>query len=208
MTFAFLHNTTRTVGQETTRGGTSAGVDIFLRPPQIADYPMWAELRSASRDFLKPWEPSWASDDLTRNAFRRRIRRYQQENRDGHAHALFIFRKEDEQLVGGLNLANIRRGVTQSANLGYWMGATYAGQGYMSAAVRSALPFAFKTVGLHRVEAACIPDNLRSINLLQRIGFQREGYAREYLCIDGQWRDHVLFAILNKDLEGQSAPVN
>lgn len=204
MTFAFLHNTTRIAGQETARGGTAAGVDIFLRPPQVADYAMWAELRAASRSFLKPWEPSWANDDLTRNAFRRRIRRYQQETRDGTSHSLFVFRKEDEQLVGGLNLANIRRGVTQAANLGYWMGAEFAGQGYMSAAVRSSLPFAFTTLGLHRVEAACIPDNHRSISLLQRIGFQREGYAREYLCIDGRWRDHVLFAILQKDLDEQA----
>ncbi len=204
MTFAFLHNTTRAQTQETTRGGTKAGEDIFLRPPQVADYAMWAELRSASRDFLKPWEPSWASDDLTRNAFRRRIRRYQQENRDGLAHALFIFRKQDEQLVGGLNLSNIRRGVTQAASLGYWMGAAFAGQGYMSAAVRSTLPFAFNSLGLHRVEAACIPDNQRSILLLQSLGFQREGYAREYLCIDGRWQDHVLFAVLKKDLDNEA----
>lgn len=203
MTFAFLHNTTRVKTQETARGGTKAGEDIFLRPPQVADYPMWAELRAASRNFLKPWEPSWASDDLTRNAFRRRIRRYQQENRDGQAHALFIFRKTDEQLVGGLNLSNIRRGVTQAASLGYWMGEPFAGQGYMSAAVRSSLPFAFNSLSLHRVEAACIPDNQRSIQLLQRLGFQREGYAREYLCIDGSWRDHVLFAILKKDLDDE-----
>lgn len=203
MTFAFLHSTTRIQTQETARGGTRAGEDIFLRPPQISDYAMWAELRAASRDFLKPWEPSWASDDLTRNAFRRRIRRYQQENRDGHAHALFIFRKQDDQLVGGLNLSNIRRGVTQAASLGYWMGQSFAGQGYMSAAVRSFLPFAFNSLGLHRVEAACIPDNQRSIHLLQRLGFQREGFAREYLCIDGRWRDHVLFAILKKDLKSE-----
>tara|TARA_R110002124_G_scaffold48028_5_gene142230 strand:+ start:5201 stop:5815 length:615 start_codon:yes stop_codon:yes gene_type:complete len=200
MTFAFLHNTTRTPTQQTARGGTKAGEGIFLRPPQITDYAMWADIRTTSRAFLKPWEPSWASDDLTRNAFRRRIRRYQQETREGQAHALFIFRKHDEQLVGGLNLSNIRRGVTQAANLGYWMGESFAGQGYMSAAVRSTLPFAFNSLGLHRVEAACIPDNLRSINLLQRLGFQREGFAREYLCIDGRWRDHVLFAILKKDL--------
>lgn len=200
MTFAFLHNTTRVPTQQTARGGTKTGESIFLRPPQIADYAMWADIRATSRAFLKPWEPSWANDDLTRNAFRRRIRRYQQETREGQAHALFIFRKQDEQLVGGLNLSNIRRGVTQAASLGYWMGESFAGQGYMSAAVRSTLPFAFNSLGLHRVEAACIPDNQRSINLLQRLGFQREGYAREYLCIDGRWRDHVLFAILKKDL--------
>ncbi len=201
MTFAFLHNTTRNRTQAKATGGTSAGERIVLRTPQIGDYAMWAAVREASRSFLEPWEPTWASDDLTRNAFRRRVRRYQQETRDGQSHCLFVFREADNALMGGLTLANIRRGVTQTCNLGYWMGASYAGKGYMSAAVRAALPFAFQTLGLHRVEAACIPNNEPSIRLLERVGFTKEGYAREYLCIDGKWRDHVLFAILEADLK-------
>ena len=79
------------------------------------------------------------------------------------------------------------------------MGVSRAHQGYMTAAVRAVIPFAFSTLRLHRVEAACIPDNIASIRLLERSGFRREGVAREYLCINGIWQDHLLYARLRGD---------
>jgi [ribosomal protein S5]-alanine N-acetyltransferase len=175
------------------------GDAVLLRAPQMSDHAEWSTLRAASRDFLSPWEPTWPADDLTRAAFRRRIRRYAEDQRSDLAYPFFIFRKTDSVLVGGLTLANIRRGCAQAASLGYWMGAAYAGQGYMTAAVDTILPFAFGTLRLHRVEAACIPANDVSIRLLEKTGFQREGFAREYLCINGVWQDHLLFARLRDD---------
>ena len=156
-------------------------------------------LRAASRDFLVPWEPTWPADDLTRASFRRRIKRYGEDQRCDLAYALFIFRKQDNVLVGGLTLANIRRGCAQAGSLGYWMGEPYARQGYMTAAVKALIPFAFATLKLHRIEAACIPTNIASIRLLQKTGFKREGFARGYLCIDGHWQDHLLYARLEED---------
>ena len=176
-----------------------AGDAVLLRAPQMSDHAEWSALRAASRDFLTPWEPTWPADDLTRAAFRRRIRRYAEDQRSDLAYPFFIFRKTDSVLVGGLTLANIRRGCAQAASLGYWMGAAYAGQGYMTAAVATVLPFAFGTLRLHRVEAACIPANDVSIRLLEKTGFQREGFARQYLCINGVWQDHLLFARLRDD---------
>jgi [ribosomal protein S5]-alanine N-acetyltransferase len=175
------------------------GPTVLLRAPQMSDHAEWAALRGASRDFLTPWEPTWPADDLTRAAFRRRIRRYSEDQRGDLAYPLFIFRKSDNVLVGGLTLANIRRGCAQAASLGYWMGAPYARQGYMTAAVSTMLPFAFNALRLHRVEAACIPGNEPSIRLLEHTGFQREGFARQYLCINGIWQDHILFARLRDD---------
>jgi ribosomal-protein-alanine N-acetyltransferase len=175
------------------------GEGVTLRAPQNADYSEWAILREASRDFLTPWEPTWPVDDLTRAAFRRRIRRYSEDQRSDLAYPFFIFRKSDQALVGGLTLANIRRGCAQAGSLGYWMGAPYARQGYMSAAVSALLPFAFATLRLHRIEAACIPANAASIRLLEKTGFRREGFARQYLCIDGVWQDHLLYARLKDD---------
>jgi [ribosomal protein S5]-alanine N-acetyltransferase len=175
------------------------GDGVVLRGPQMADFAAWAEVRERSRAFLTPWEPTWPADDLTRAAFRRRIRRYAEDQRGDLAYPFFIFRKADSVLVGGLTLANIRRGCAQAASLGYWMGAVYAGQGYMTAAVATILPFAFGTLRLHRVEAACIPANDVSIRLLEKTGFQREGFARQYLCINGIWQDHLLFARLRDD---------
>jgi [ribosomal protein S5]-alanine N-acetyltransferase len=173
-----------------------AGDGVTLRTPQMTDYAEWAALREASREFLKPWEPTWPVDDLTRGAFRRRIRRYSEDLRTDQGYAFLIVRNLDGALVGGLTLANIRRGVAQAASLGYWMGLPYIRCGHMTAAVRAVGPFAFATLRLHRLEAACIPTNAGSVRLLENTGFKREGYAREYLCINGKWQDHLLYARL------------
>ncbi len=175
------------------------GETVTLRIPQMTDYGDWAALREASRDFLTPWEPTWPSDDLTRSAFRRRIRRYSEDLRADQGYAFLIVRNSDNALVGGLTLANIRRGVAQAGSLGYWMGLPYVRNGYMSAAVGAVIPFAFATLRLHRLEAACIPTNAGSMRLLENKGFVREGYAREYLCINGTWQDHLLYARLQDD---------
>lgn len=175
------------------------GERVVLRIPQMQDYVAWAELREASRAFLKPWEPTWPVDDLTRGAYRQRLRRYAEDLRLDHAYPFFIFQREGGHLVGGVTIANVRRGVAQAGSIGYWAGEPYAGKGYMSAAVRALLPAAFDMLRLHRLEAACIPTNGASVRLLERTGFRREGYARAYLCIDGLWQDHLLYAQLRTD---------
>ena len=180
---------------------TIEGAGVNLRPPQAADFEEWAALRAASRAFLTPWEPTWPADDLTRAAFRRRLKRYAEDWRTDQSYAFFIFRRDDNALVGGLTLASIRRGVAQAGSLGYWMGAPFVRRGHMKAAVRAVLPFGLVTLRLHRVEAACIPTNAASIRLLESCGFTREGYARQYLCINGIWQDHLLFARLKDDPE-------
>lgn len=178
---------------------TVPGGDILLRSPRLQDYEAWADLRAASRHFLKPWEPVWPADDLTRSAYRRRLRRYAEERRADQSYSFFLFRTQGEKLLGGMTLSAVRRGVAQCATLGYWMGEAHAGQGLMTAGVRVLLPYAFGTLKLRRIEAACLPHNARSVALLEKIGFTREGYAREYLCIDGIWQDHFLYAILKSD---------
>jgi ribosomal-protein-alanine N-acetyltransferase len=173
-----------------------AGEGVLLRMPQAPDYTDWTALREGSRDFLTPWEPTWPADDLSRSAFRRRIRRYSEDLRTDQGYAFLIIRTSDNTLVGGLTLANIRRGVAQAGSIGYWMGRPFVRQGYMTAAVRAIIPFAFASLRLHRLEAACIPTNAGSIGLLEKTGFVREGYAREYLCINGIWQDHLLYGRL------------
>ena len=172
---------------------------VLLRAPALADFPQWARVREDSRSFLAPWEPIWPADDLTKLAFRRRIRRYQREIRNGTGYPFFIFSPDGETLLGGLTLSQVQRGVTQSAILGYWMSAAHAGKGLMGAAVRAVVGFAFDTLHLNRLEAACLPHNEASIRLLEKVGFQREGYARKYLCIDGRWQDHLLYGLIRDD---------
>ncbi|MDX5593024.1 GNAT family protein [Pseudovibrio sp. SPO723] len=175
--------------------------DVILRPPSVSDYEAWSQVRLESREFLQPWEPTWPPTDLLRTAFKTRIRRYSRERRDGTGYAFFLFNRHSEELMGGLTLSNVRRGVTQACTLGYWMGVRYAGKGFMRQSVSRLLPFVFEELKLHRLEAACLPHNEASINLLKRVGFQQEGYARRYLYINGQWQDHLLFAILKDDAE-------
>jgi [ribosomal protein S5]-alanine N-acetyltransferase len=181
------------------------GDGVMLRTPQMTDFEEWAALRETSREFLTPWEPTWPIDDLTRGAFRRRIKRYAEDLRSDQGYAFLIVRYTDGALVGGLTLANIRRGVAQAGSIGYWIGLPYIRQGYMSAAVRAVIPFAFASLQLHRLEAACIPTNTGSIKLLEKTGFVREGYAREYLCINGTWQDHLLYGQLNDDPKSMGA---
>lgn len=180
-------------------GPVIRGESVFLRTPQMGDYAMWTRLRAESRAFLVPWEPTWPPDDLSRPAFRRRLRRYHRDIREDAAYPFFIFRGEDDALVGGLTLSHVRRGVTQSCSLGYWIGRPHARRGLMSAAVQAIIPFVFDTLKLHRLEAACLPSNRASIGLLEKTGFVREGYARRYLRINGVWQDHLLFALLRED---------
>jgi ribosomal-protein-alanine N-acetyltransferase len=175
------------------------GDGVYLRYPRMGDYLAWAKLRGESRAFLSPWEPVWARDELSKGAFRRRLKRYQKESRLDTAYAFFVFRDEDDALLGGCTLSNVRRGVIQCCALGYWIGERFARQGYMHSAVRALIPFIFATLGMHRIEAACLPSNEPSKNLLQKAGFRQEGLAKGYLQINGEWQDHVLFALLEDE---------
>jgi [ribosomal protein S5]-alanine N-acetyltransferase len=181
-------------------GGEVLGQGVILRHPQLDDYDDWARLRALSRDFLTPWEPQWARDELTRSAFKRRLRRYGEDRLAGRGFAFLVFREEKERLVGACNLSNIRRGVSQTASLGYWVGLSFRRQGLISAAVDAACTFAFNELRLHRVEAACIPENTPSRRLLERAKFSEEGVAKSYLKINGKWRDHVTYARINPEV--------
>ena len=172
---------------------------LYLRPMHEKDWRQWAELRAHSRAFLEPWEPTWPKDALAKDAFRRRLARYTRDARDDEGYAFLLFRKADEQLLGGINLSNVTRGIRQSCSVGYWIGQRYARHGYMSDGVRVAATFAFDQLRLHRVEAGCVPNNVASQGVLRKVGFQDEGIARKYLNINGRWHDHLLFALLASD---------
>tara|TARA_R110002073_G_scaffold306640_1_gene475963 strand:- start:1790 stop:2368 length:579 start_codon:yes stop_codon:yes gene_type:complete len=172
---------------------------IRLSVPTLEDYESWAKLRGASRSHTEPWEPAWTADELSRSAFKRRLERYQIDRQSGAGYPFFVFRSRDNVLLGACNLNNVRRGVQQSADIGYWIGTPYIRQGHTRMAVRRIMAFAFDTLGLHRVEAACRPENKASRKLLKSVGFQFEGRARAFLNIAGEWHDHDRFALLNTD---------
>jgi len=190
-----LHRTTRSE-QENSH---LLGLNVRVRPPEPRDWQAWVELRTASRDFLVPWEPAWASDAHTRAAYRRRLRHQQRDASNDVCYSYFLVRRSDDVLMGGITLSNIQRGVAQSCGVGYWIGKPYARDGYMTEGLKCALSHCFSSLGLHRIEAACMPNNDASQALLRRCGFRREGYARKYLKINGAWRDHLLFAVIEEE---------
>ena len=175
------------------------GDKVYLRPPELGDWREWQALRHESRDFLIPWEPTWPDGVLSKSTYRARLKRYLREAREDRGYAFFIFRRQDRALVGGLNLNHVHRGVSQYCSVGYWSGQRFARRGYMRDALKVIVPFVFDELRLHRLEAACVPSNTASRDLLRQIGFSEEGYARQYLRIDGAWRDHLLFAYLATD---------
>ncbi|HIM46213.1 MAG TPA: N-acetyltransferase [Alphaproteobacteria bacterium] len=175
------------------------GPHVRVRPPEQRDWQAWAELRTASREFLVPWEPAWSSDAHSRAAYRRRLRRQQRDASDDVCYSYFLIRRSDDALMGGITLSSIQRGVAQSCSVGYWIGEPYARDGYMTEGLQCVLSHCFSSLGLHRVEAACMPNNDASQALLQRCGFRREGYARKYLKINGAWCDHLLFAVIEQE---------
>ncbi|WP_274629776.1 GNAT family N-acetyltransferase [Arvimicrobium flavum] len=179
------------------------GERVTLRLPVRGDYQEWAALRAESRAFLEPWEPRWAPDELERAAWRHRLNKYREDFARGYAVPFFLIENFGGKLVGGITLGNIRHGVSQSGQIGYWIGERYAGQGLMLEGLRLLTRHAFETLRLHRVEAACIPDNTRSVRVLEKAGFQREGLLRSYLRINGAWQDHYLYSLIATDARGR-----
>jgi ribosomal-protein-alanine N-acetyltransferase len=180
-------------------GPVVEGGAVMLRPPRSGDFEAWADLRHLSREYLRPWEPTWPDDDLTRAAFRRRLGLYAREMDQGHAWPFFVFDPKGRTLYGAITLSNVRRGVAETGTLGYWIGEPFAGRGLATAAVRTMAGFAFRSARLHRLEAACIPSNLASRRVLEKAGFRKEGEARAYLKINGAWADHLLFGLVSDE---------
>lgn len=171
---------------------------VFLREPGPTDRDEFLERVRTSRRLLRPW--TYPPDTPERYAsLLRRIAAPTERVR-------LICRREDAAIVGVGNLSQIFLGDFRSAYLGYFGFAPFEGRGYMTEGVALVLRSAFDDVGLHRVEANVQPENQRSIALLERLGFRREGFSPRYLKIGGRWRDHVRYAILAEEFHDGRRP--
>ena len=177
------------------------GERVFLRPPKRRDALKWQKLRISSKSFLVPWEPSWDASSCTRRAYLRYFKNSNYLANMDRAYSFLIFKTEDKTLLGGINIGNVRRGVSQSASLGYWIGAKHSRNGYMKEALKLLIPSLFIDLRLNRIEAATLEENIASKNLLKKIGFKKEGVLRKYLKINGTWRDHILYGLLENDFK-------
>jgi ribosomal-protein-alanine N-acetyltransferase len=177
---------------------------LSLRLPTHSDHRAWATLREESRDFLTPWDPVWSPEALSRRAFTTRVYWASRAEAAGTAVPLFLVRRADSMLIGGVTLDNIRRGPAQAGTVGYWVGAPFARQGYMREALEALVHYAFAELDLSRLEAGCLPENRASRGVLEKTGFKYEGVAQSYLQINGRWRNHVLYANLRADRRGRT----
>ena len=177
---------------------------LTLRLPKSSDHLAWAQQRQASADFLKPWEPVWSKDHLSRKAFSNRVLAAVRSVDSGLGLPLFLIRREDNLLLGALTLDNIQRGPSQTGTIGYWIAQEFARQGYMREAVTAVVHHAFTQLDLSRIQAGCLQENKASRGVLEKTGFKYEGVAQSYLQIGGRWRTHVLYANLRHDRRGRT----
>ncbi|NRA99762.1 MAG: GNAT family N-acetyltransferase [Rhodobacteraceae bacterium] len=177
---------------------------LTLRPPQHSDYRDWSAVREQNADFLVPWEPAWTPDHLSRRSFTNRVYWANRSISGGTAVPLFLIRRQDQALLGAITLDNVRRGPAQDATLGYWIGEPYTRQGYMREAILGIVHYAFDSLDLSRISAACLPENAASRGVLEKTGFKYEGVAQSYLQINGRWRNHVLYSNLRNDRRGKT----
>jgi len=177
---------------------------MSLRLPVYSDFDSWLVLRSESIEFLEPWEPARTEDYLSQKNFRNRVYWSKSAQKNGNALPVFLFLRETKTLLGAITLDNIRRGPAQAGTLGYWVGKKYIRQGFMREAIQALVYYAFSSLDLSRLEAACLPENAASRAVLEKSGFKYEGVAQSYLQINGRWRNHVLYASLRSDRRGKT----
>jgi len=172
---------------------------LLVRPPLPSDYDEWVRVRSHNRDYLQPWEPTWPDNFADKTYFTRKVERHRSEWNNDDAYAFLIFRRDDDALIGGININNIARGAAQFGTLGYWLAQDAQGHGYMREAATAVIRYGFDTLNLHRLHIACLPDNARSIKLAKSLGFVEEGFAKSYVKINGTWHNHVLFGLVKPE---------
>jgi ribosomal-protein-alanine N-acetyltransferase len=182
---------------------TMMGNRVHLRPPRRGDQKAFVAQARASRAL----HGGWVQAPETPGAYASYIARYGAATQASRHAGFLVVRNDDGAIAGVINFSEIVRGAFHSAYVGYYAFAALAGDGYMSEGFALALDFAFRRLGLHRVEANVQPANRRSIALVERLGFEREGYSRRYVKISGRWRDHVRFAMLAEDWTKRRADV-
>ncbi|MEU8877116.1 GNAT family N-acetyltransferase [Streptomyces javensis] len=166
----------------------SQGPRVVIRHIGRQDYDELTALTQESAEMLSRW---LGARESTVEAFESCLKRFEQPTQEGFVICL----RNTGAIVGGVNINNIVRGSLQSGTLGYTAYTSTTGHGYMTEGLWLVIQHAFVELGLHRLEANIQPDNITSLNLVKRLGFQREGYSAAFQFINGEWRDHERWAI-------------
>jgi [ribosomal protein S5]-alanine N-acetyltransferase len=174
--------------------------DVLLRLPEPRDAESFLGLVTRNRDHFRPYEPRRPASYFTLAGQREQIAAAQRQAELGERFEFGVWERNGGGLVGRLSLGGISRGALQSAYLGYGIDVGHGGRGYATQAVRLAVRVAFDDLRLHRVQAAVVPENKASARVLAKVGFHEEGLARRYLFLDGQWKDHRMFALTEDEV--------
>ena len=177
------------------------GQKVILRPPQYSDWKAWADERKKNKLYLQPWEPLWSINELERSSFVKRVRMFERLSHNDQAYSFLIFKSDNEDFIGEVNISNVQRGIIQSCTIGYWIAKDCEGKGMMSESLELVKEFIFNELKLHRIEAACLPHNIPSLKLLLKNGFIKEGTARKLLKINDKWQDHTVLSFILDDFK-------
>ncbi|MFT3874122.1 MAG: GNAT family protein [Nocardioides sp.] len=174
---------------------------VTLRPIAHSDARDWRRVRERNADWLRPWDATAPPGVERRPAsFRSVVKRLRSNARMGTAFPFVI--EIDGQFAGQVTVGNIVRGSAQFATIGYWIDQRFAGRGVMPLAVAMVIDHCFTAAGLHRIEIAIRPENSNSLRVVEKLGLHEVGYAPRFLHIDGDWRDHRIFAVTVEECEG------
>jgi ribosomal-protein-alanine N-acetyltransferase len=178
---------------------------ITLRPPRLFDARTWSEVRLRNETWLSRWEPTspyrW-SERNSKGAWPQLNGALKRAGRAGTMAPFVIL--YDGRFAGQMNVSNIIHGAQRGCTIGYWVDGALAGRGITPAALAMVIDHCFTEIGLHRVEIDIRPENAASLRVVEKLGLRREGYYERYLDIDGDWRDHVAFAVTADELAGGS----
>ena len=177
------------------------GRKVILRPPQYSDWKAWADERKKNKLYLQPWEPLWSINELERSSFVKRVRMFERLSHNDQAYSFLIYKSDNEDFIGEVNISNVQRGIIQSCTIGYWIAKDCEGKGMMSESLELVKKFIFNELKLHRIEAACLPHNIPSLKLLLKNGFIKEGTARKLLKINDKWQDHTVLSFILDDFK-------
>ena len=182
------------------------GSAVYLRPLGPSDARALLELRVRNRSFFAPYEPTPGERHVTLEGQLDEIERCLEDARRDRRYAFGIVSREDDRIVGRIAMSNVARGAWQNATLGYYVDGRRNGRGIGTEAVGLVIRFAFAHVGLHRLQAGVLPQNIASARVLEKNGFRREGVSLRYLRIADEWRDHVMYALTSEEWDPAVAP--
>ncbi|MEL7291386.1 MAG: ribosomal protein S5-alanine N-acetyltransferase [Pseudomonadota bacterium] len=171
--------------------------DLVVRTAEAGDGELIANYFIANRAHLTPWEPKREEAFYSASGWTQRLIKLNELHRMGLGYYLLIIDKQTKQMLGTISFSNLSRFPFHACNMGYSLAKEAQGRGVMTRALRLAVHYMFDVQNMHRIMASYMPHNLRSEAVLQRLGFEKEGFAKDYLLINGQWEDHNLTSLVN-----------